>query len=113
MSEMDEYTKKIISFCGIDSSNIDDIMIERDLLLNDVFYEQSKPLIPMLKQYYSSSFMTSLQNNADKSQKWPFLNLVRQILHVHGYKMEPIRKADGYTIDGVKKYKRFFHIQKK
>ena len=27
--------------------------------------------------------------------------------------MEPIRKADGYTLDGVKKYKRYFQIKKK
>lgn len=113
MSEMDEYSKKIIALVEIDPSNINNTIIERDLLLDDKYYEQSKPFIPHLKQYYSSSFMTSLQNNADKSQKWPFLNLVRQILHVHGYKMEPIRKADGYTLDGVKKYKRFFHIIKK
>ena len=57
--------------------------------------------------------MTSLQNNAEKQQKWPLLNLIRQILSVFGYKMEPIRKADGYTLEGIKKYKRFFHIFKK
>jgi hypothetical protein len=27
--------------------------------------------------------------------------------------MEPIRKADGYTLEGVKKYKRFFQINKR
>jgi hypothetical protein len=26
--------------------------------------------------------------------------------------MEPIRKSDGYTLEGVKKYKRFFEIKK-
>jgi len=26
--------------------------------------------------------------------------------------MEPIRKADGYTLEGVKKYRRFFQIKK-
>ena len=57
--------------------------------------------------------MTSLQKNADKSQKWPLLNLVRQILSTHNYKMEPIRKSDGYTLEGVKKYKRYFLIKKK
>jgi hypothetical protein len=57
--------------------------------------------------------MTSLQKNADKSQKWPLLNLVRQILNVYDYKMDPIRKSDGYTLEGVKKYKRYFLINKK
>jgi hypothetical protein len=57
--------------------------------------------------------MTSLQKNADKSQKWPLLNLIRQILNVYDYKMEPIRKADGYTLEGIKKYKRYFQVNKK
>ena len=56
--------------------------------------------------------MTSLQKNADKIQKWPLLNLARQILSFYNYKMEPIRKSDGYTLEGVKKYKRFFQIKK-
>ena len=58
-------------------------------------------------------FFDFFAKNADKSQKWPLLNLVRQILNVYHYKMEPIRKADGYTLEGVKKYRRFFQIKKK
>jgi hypothetical protein len=54
--------------------------------------------------------MTSLQESAQTTQKWPLLNLVRQILHGYKYEMKPIRKSDGYTPEGVKKYKRFFEI---
>ena len=57
--------------------------------------------------------MTGLQRNADKNQKWPLLNLIRQILNAYNYEMEPIRKSDGYTLEGVKKYKRYFLIKKK
>ena len=32
---------------------------------------------------------------------------------IHGYKMEPVRKSNGYTLDGKKKYKRFFFIREK
>ena len=56
--------------------------------------------------------MTSLQKNADDVQRWPFINLIRQILHIYGYRMEPFRKADGYTKSGTKKYRRFFLICK-
>ena len=56
--------------------------------------------------------MTSLQKNAGNSQKWPLLNLIRQILGVYNYQMKPIRKSDGYTLEGVKKFKRFFLIEK-
>ena len=75
--------------------------------------EMIKDVIPKLKNHYSSTFMTCLQKNADKLQKWPLLNLVRQILNVYGYKMNPIRKCDGYTVDGIKKFKRYFQVIKK
>lgn len=113
---MDDETIAILKNIGIivdDPSNLDGIFIPREQLLNDMKYNELKPLILNLKTHYSSSFLTCLQQNACKSQRWPLLNLVRQILNAHNYKMEPIRKADGYTMDGVKKYKRFFHITKK
>ena len=113
---MNEESKTILKIIGIEFNEIDDLnglSILRDQLLSDNKYEEVKKLLPELKKIYSSSLMTSLQRNADKSQKWPLLNLVRQILSTHNYKMEPIRKSDGYTLEGVKKYKRYFLINKK
>jgi phage terminase large subunit len=113
---MDEETKKILKLVGLEFNalnNIEEQIISREILLSDNKYDTVKIHIPELKNNYSSSFMTSLQKNADKSQKWPLLNLTRQLLSVYGYKMEPIRKADGYTLEGVKKYKRYFRIYKK
>lgn len=110
---MDDEIKYIFKFIGLEVNNFHDlngITISRDVLLSDNKYDEIKYLIPKLKQIFSSSFMTSLQKNAEHSQKWPLLNLIRQILHIYGYRMEPIRKADGYTLDGVKKYKRYFLI---
>ena len=112
---MDEYSKKIFATSGISFENIselDGLMIPREQLLSDLKYDEIKKLIPELKKIYSSSFMTGLQRNADKHQKWPLLNLIRQILNTYNYDMEPIRKSDGYTLEGVKKYKRFFQIKK-
>ena len=113
---MDEGVKSIFKIVGLEFNNFDELngmIISRDLLLSDSKYDELKYCIPELKKNYSSSFMTCLQKDADKSQKWPLLNLIRQILHVYGYKMEPIRKADGYTLEGVKKYKRYFLVHNK
>lgn len=113
---MDEETKTILKLIGIEfnsSNEIQEQIIPREVLLSDNKYDEIKLHIPELKKNYSSSFMTSLQKNADKAQKWPLLNLTRQLLNVYGYKMDPIRKADGYTLEGVKKYKRYFQIYKK
>ena len=106
----------VLSEIGIKIEKIDDangLFIEREQLLSDAKYDEVKKLIPQLKQTYSSSFLTSLQKDADKTQKWPLLNLVRQMFSIHGFKMEPIRKSNGYTLEGIKKYKRFFLIRDK
>jgi hypothetical protein len=112
---MNENSKKILNTIGINFESINDLdnfFIPREQLLSDLKYEEIKILIPELKKHFSSSFMTSLQKNAEKEQKWPLLNLVRQILSNYNYQMKPIRKSDGYTLEGVKKYKRFFQIIK-
>jgi hypothetical protein len=113
---MDDKIKNIFKNIGFEFNEVNELhgqIIPREQLLSDTKYDEIKLLIPELKNKYSSSFMTSLQKNADLLQKWPLLNFVRQILNTYGYKMEPIRKADGYTLDGVKKYKRYFQIMKK
>ena len=112
---MDEDSKKILNIIGINfelNDNLDIFFIPREQLLSDLKYEEIKILIPELKKTFSSSLMTSLQKNAKQEQKWPLLNLVRQILSFYKYQMVPIRKSDGYTLEGVKKYKRFFQIKK-
>lgn len=111
---MDENSKVILNEIGVEPNldTIEGTMIPREMLLSDAVYEKVKPKIPELKQNFSSSYMTSLHENADKTQKWPLLNLVRQILSTHHYQMKPHRKSDGYTKEGVKKYKRFFLIVK-
>lgn len=113
---MDETSKKVLELSGIYFDKIEDIegqFIPRDSLLSINKYDEIKKLIPNLKSKYSSSFMTSLQKNADKIQKFPLLNIVRQILNNNNFKMIPIRKSDGYTLDGIKKYKRFFQLERK
>ena len=113
---MDEISKKILITIGVNfniESELENFLIPREHLLCSLKYEEIKILIPELKKIFSASFMTSLQKNAQNNQKWPLLNLVRQLLNFYNYKMIPIRKSDGYTLEGIKKYKRFFQIIKK
>ena len=111
--------KEIIEFlkkCKLqldDETQLEGQLIPRDILLSQNTYEEVKAEIDVLKKKFSSSALTSLQSGAQKEQKWPLLNLVRQILGVYGFKMEPVRKSNGYTSDGKKLFKRFFHILKK
>tara|TARA_B110000008_G_C16931942_1_gene549065 strand:+ start:523 stop:942 length:420 start_codon:yes stop_codon:yes gene_type:complete len=91
---------------------LDGMLICRDLLLDVNKYENVKVHIKELKKSYSSSSLTSLQSTALKKQRWPLLNLVRQVLKMNDYIMKPIRKSNGYTPDGKKKYVRYFLIHK-
>ena len=111
--------KQIIDFlneCNIVFDNVEhlnNMEIPRDVLLSPKTYEKVKPKIAYIKKHgFSSSSLTSLQKNAEANQKWPLLNLVRQVLKASNYNMIPVRKANGSTLQGKKKYIRFFRIKK-
>ena len=109
---MDEASKKILKLVNLEADQLNDSLIQREIFLDINKYEEIKPLIPELKNTMNSRFFTALHNDADEKQRWPLLNLIRQILLVYKYKMEPIRKCDGYTGDNKKRYKRYFLITK-
>lgn len=99
----------------LDSPTMDELQgsfIQREMLLNAAFYEKLKPHLMELKAVMSSSYFTSLHAAAQDTQRWPLLNLVRQILRSCHYKLTPKRLSDGYTAEGKKKYKRIFSIEK-
>lgn len=109
---MDENIKEIFKAVEIDPDYLDGALIPREMLISVSLYEKIQEKIPDLKKKFSSSYMTSLHKGAKDQQKWPLLNLIRQILHTYHYQMKPIRKSDGYTPQGVKKYRRYFLILK-
>ena len=115
---MEKREEVIISFfkeLGLPITKLTEIegtLITREMLLNDDKYNSIKNHIPQLKKIFSSTFLTSLQKTAQKNQKWPLLNLTRQIFTQLGYNMVPHRKSDGKDATGKKKYKRFFIVEK-
>ena len=115
MNNKDFNILNFFKLCGIniDSINsLDNFIFERDLLLNKDTYQKVKLDIPHIKKVFSSSYLNSLHTHAQDKQKWPLINIVRQILNSIGFKLVPIRKANGYSKDKQKLYKRFFRIQK-
>lgn len=88
------------------------MLLPREIFFNDSIYKQLKEKIPELKGIFSSSYLTALQSSAEDIQKWPQLNLVRQVLRSCNFKLTPKRVSNGYTIDGKKKYKRMFIIER-
>jgi hypothetical protein len=112
---MNDLCKKILNTSGIlfeNAEHLNGMIINRDELLSIDKYQIIKTYIPELKKEFSSSFMTGLQETAEDKQKWPLLNLVRQILSIYKYKMTPKRLANGYEPNGKKKFIRIFIIEK-
>ena len=106
---------EFLNQCGIVCESIetlDGIQIPRNVLLDDTRYTSAKSFIPKLKRIFSSSNMTSLQSSAENNQRWPLVNIVRQVLRSSNYRLKPRRLSDGYTSAGKKKYRRVFEIQK-
>lgn len=119
MSEEKSQQVAILSFlkhAGLvviqDLYSLEGQVIPRDLLICDKKYEECKQDIINLKNFLSSSRLTSLQTTAEANQKWPLLNAVRQILKVHMFRMVPIRMSDGYTKEGKKIIRRLFRIER-
>ncbi len=92
--------------------NTKTVLVERDIFLDLNKYKSLKESIKILKTKLKSCDFNCLHDNAIDKQRWPLLNLVRQLLKNINYKMKPIRKSDGYTEDKKKKYKRYFLIEK-
>jgi hypothetical protein len=112
---MDDVVVYILGKVGIffnELGEIIEILIPREVFLDLEIYCEIKDKLNYLKQNFSSTYLTSLHKDAFKKQQFPLLNLVRQILLVYHYNMVPIRKCDGYTLEGVKKFKRYFFIKK-
>ena len=88
------------------------MLIPREILIDGEIYKSVKEEISILKQIFNSSYLTSLQSTAEENQRWPLLNLIRQVLKSCHFKMTPKRISSGYTKDGKKIYKRMFIIEK-
>ena len=110
-----EYIKTFLIKCKIIMNTFDDLngmLIPRDIFLDNELYNSVKEDISILKQVFTSSALTSLQSTAENTQKWPLLNLVRQILRSCNYIMTPKRLSAGYTKEGKKIYRRMFIVEK-
>ena len=105
----------LLNKCKISFDNeqqLEGMLVPREIFLSEEIYNNIKSDLPLIKKFYSSSGMKSLQQNAGEKEKWPLLNLVRQLLKANNYNMRPVRISDGYTKDKKKKYKRYFKIKK-
>ena len=106
---------EFLKICKIPCASIGELtglQIPREILISDAAYEDAKRHIPEFKKKFSSSYLTCLQSSAEKVQRWPLLNLLRQILKAYKFNLTPKRLANGYNKTGKKLYRRIFLVSK-
>lgn len=105
--------RSLLLVCGVDvpaSGVLEGIEIDRAMLLEPQRYRDAQEHILAFRELLSSSYLTSLQSTAGVNQRWPLLNLLRQIMRTYGYALKPLRRAAGYTKAGTKLYRRAFRV---
>lgn len=107
--------QNMLSIIGIKYDTIEDIVgvsIERDHLLVDSIVAN---LMTLQNKFitcgYNSGKLTSLHKNNIFNQKFPGINMVRQILKCNDFKLSPYVVSIGYNTEtGRKITKRYFRI---
>lgn len=107
--------KKLLSHIGVNFQNkyeLEDLIIYRDKLLSKQIQDEFQTYQNELKEHgYKSGKLTSLHKNNLK-QKFPAINMLRQILKCNGILMKPKIESIGYNgVTGQKIVKRNFILK--
>ena len=110
--------KDLFNVIHIHINSIDDLLhieIDRMVLLEDPFYTYALQYKKIIKKkyntIYSSNYYNFTHNNSITKQKFPSINLIRQILKSNGLKLFPYYKSFGYDEHKKKIVQRYFTIK--
>ena len=114
ISDSIDALKKMLKYVNISFEDIGEIIgyeIDRDLFLNNEIVDYYQTFKNLLKNTgYTSGKLTSLHNNNTQKQKFPAVNMLRQVLKCNGLLLKPKVKSIGYTKTGRKLIKRSYMI---
>lgn len=105
---------ELFQLININISNKDELInlsIDRSILTEPLVNQQVLVFREKMKGLFHSSYLTCLHNNSELKQKYPAINMLRQILKCLGYKLQPHIINLGYNkLTGKKIIKRTFTI---
>ena len=118
MSYLDKEDLLIDLFQSLDLdfnvSNLDDLFsltISQDKLKDKELINKLYEKIDDLKIFYNSNMLTCLHKNSLHKQKFPALNMLRQICKCNGLKLYPFTISRGYDkVSGRKIIDRYYKI---
>ena len=118
-SQLIEYNLLIIEIfklIEINVSSVDELenlILDRSIFLEPSLYNNLQKYIPLFKKYLKSSSKTCLHANSQTKQKFPSLNIYRQVLKKINFNLAPLVISKGYNkYTGKKIYQRYFEIKK-
>lgn len=106
MSLTYEKLHSVLEKVGVSFNSIEELktmkgyIISRELLLYKEKYDEIADLFPRLKQ------------SVNRNKKNPLLYLLQKILYLYNFSFKPVRKLNGTDEKGLKKYQRFFLIER-
>ena len=110
-----ELIKEIFSIIKYDIYSYEDLnnlTLSNIYLRNKEFNEKIVDIIPKLKKKYKSHNLTCLHKNSLDKQKFPTINMIRQILKCNDLKLQPYTVCKGYDkITKQKILERYFVIK--
>jgi len=111
----EDILKKMLNIIEINYENKEELQgkqFARDLLLDSNIVKELMVLKPLIRSSgYKSGKLTSLHKNNETHQKFPAINMVRQVLKCNGFKLTPYVLSIGYDQEtGKKLTKRYFNI---
>ena len=93
-------------------NDISNLILKQDTLKSKTLITDLNEKVPNLKSYYNSSKLTCLHKNSLDKQKFPAVNMLRQILKCNSFKMEPYVISKGYDkFSGKKLVERYYRIR--
>ena len=113
-AERNELLRKVLARVNVSFSSLPDLhnqIIPRDMLLDKKVVEALLGFRDVLKTHYHSDMLSCLHANSAQKQRYPAINMVRQLLRANGMNMQPRIQSMGYDRNtGKKLVKRFFVI---
>lgn len=115
MSKKEKLLYKIFKILGYDIYSSDDILnvtFSQDQIKNKDLVEKLYHLKDELKEEYKSEMLTCLHKNSLDKQKFPALNMIRQICRCNELKVKPFVVCKGYNKHtGQKITERYYKIE--
>lgn len=109
-----ELLVKLLNLMKIECNNIKEALgtiIEQSQIKNFELDKTCFGYVEELKKFYKSNMLNCLHKNSLSKQKYPAVNMLRQILKCNNIKLKPFNVCNGYNKStGNKIVKRFYKI---